>query len=80
MDDADETLTSSAAEKVPAACLQLSLNGGADWRPLALPARFRHGSCDRCSRARDPAKCRLHLHGLATQSPGAYSLHLRVPR
>jgi hypothetical protein len=42
---------------------RISLNGGADWRPLAPPASFRFGSCNACKPGAPPEQCRLHLHG-----------------
>lgn len=54
-----------AARASPTDFLQtrISLNGGADWRPLPPPASFRFPACNACQPGAAPEQCSLHLHG-----------------
>lgn len=42
---------------------RFTLNGGADWRPLAPPATYRWPVCNTCKAGAPAEQCRLHLHG-----------------
>lgn len=42
---------------------RISLNGGANWAPVAPPASYRWAVCNTCKPGAPADQCRLHLHG-----------------
>ena len=52
-------------------CVQISFNGGAQWRDLQAPASYRYPSCNKCQPG--DVNCQLHLHGPSSwvSGPGA---------